>query len=899
MLLQWFSFQFPRSRNAAALRPSRVRRGAAALPFGFVAAALVASSPAQADIPAAERQVLVDLYNSAGGASWSNKTNWLSAAGTECIWYGVTCDAGKTHVTALKLNFDNLVGTLPSSLSTLSELTQLNLRQNELSGAIPALTGMTKLTNVDLSSNKFTGTLPSLAGLNSLVEFRVQGGQVAGSTPDLTGLSKLRFFYVNGNKLDGQIGALAGATALEEFSVYNNVLTGSTPDLTGLTALKTFDASVNQLTAFAPMAGLANLDSFTVAYNNLSGPIPSLQGLSKLRSFYVNDNQLSGPIPSLSDLLNIENFYLAHNQIGGQIPSLAGLVKMRALWLHDNQLVGSPPPPPNQTMVAVMCPNPLRNSLDATINQAWDNVVSGSKPWADGCTGSFDVTPTVRDASSGDPITDGSTGAITPDTVQILPRNGAVQFTLTPAPGYHLRTPIGSSCPGDRNGNVFRAGPVTDNCFVDAVFVKDAAPPVDGVCGSDNGKILSGAPTNLCSAGNASVVAGSGPWTWSCAGSDGGATAQCSAQKVAQNWIVTAVVVGNGGTAAPEMQSVADGAVAQVTATPDSGFALKSAVGCGVGAVVMGTTSAPVVVTTAPVTADCTVTFTFAAIPVDGVCGSDNGKTLTAAPTNLCSAGNASVVAGTGPWTWSCSGLHAGTSAQCSAQKATQSWTVTAVVNGSGGAANPATQSVADGAHATVVAVPNPGYALTGATGCGGVTISGNTITTAAVTADCTLTLTFASSAHATTTQFVSVTPSAPRVGEGVSVSVHVGDAALAPTTESHSGAAAAALNAQPAAIPSGTVTVAGGGVSCIVTLDAAGNGQCSLHFPAAGIHQLTATYPGSAVQGHLPSSAVYIVTVSAAPGSSLAQAPLLDHKGLLLLGLLLCGGAVWRRARR
>jgi hypothetical protein len=44
---------------------------------------------ATAAIPAAERQALVDLYNSTGGASWTNRAGWNGAAGTECSWTGV------------------------------------------------------------------------------------------------------------------------------------------------------------------------------------------------------------------------------------------------------------------------------------------------------------------------------------------------------------------------------------------------------------------------------------------------------------------------------------------------------------------------------------------------------------------------------------------------------------------------------------------------------------------------------------------------------------------------------------------------------------------------------------------------------------------------------------------
>jgi hypothetical protein len=60
----------------------------------------------------------------------------------------------------------------------------------------------------------------------------------------------------------------------------------------------------------------------------------------------------------------------------------------------------------------------------------------------------------------------------------------------------------------------------------------------------------------------------------------------------------------------------------------------------------------------------------------NGACGSANGMALTNAPlTNLCSSGTASAVTGTGPWTWSCSGSHGGSIAQCSASLASNNTT--------------------------------------------------------------------------------------------------------------------------------------------------------------------------------------------------------------------------------
>ena len=52
----------------------------------------LAASVAEAAIPAAERQVLIAIYNGTNGGTWTNSTNWNSGGGTECTWFGVTCD---------------------------------------------------------------------------------------------------------------------------------------------------------------------------------------------------------------------------------------------------------------------------------------------------------------------------------------------------------------------------------------------------------------------------------------------------------------------------------------------------------------------------------------------------------------------------------------------------------------------------------------------------------------------------------------------------------------------------------------------------------------------------------------------------------------------------------------
>ncbi len=85
--------------------------------------------------------------------------------------------------------------------------------------------------------------------------------------------------------------------------------------------------------------------------------------------------------------------------------------------------------------------------------------------------------------------------------------------------------PFTWSCTGSNGG-------VTASCSATLASVVTPPSPIDGVCGAANNTSVSSAPTTgLCTLGTASSVSGSGPFTWSCAGSNGGVAANCSATK--------------------------------------------------------------------------------------------------------------------------------------------------------------------------------------------------------------------------------------------------------------------------------------------------------------------------------------------------------------------------------
>ena len=330
------------------------------------------------EIPTSECLILETLYNSTGGETWRNNTNWL-VTNTPSDWYGVTVEGG--HVIRLSLGSNRLINSIPPELGNLAALQDLDLQYNSLIGSIPPELGnLVDLQYLDFSRCQLTGSIPpelgnlaslqylnlyswypyyfngsippELGNLIALQYLNLSGNRFTGSIPpELGNLVALQKLYLSSNQLTGSIPPeLGNLVNVETLSLHNNMLTGNIPpEIGNLTSVQYLYLNNNQLSGSIPpeFGNLVSLVETNLERNQLTGSIPpELGNLTSLKWLDLPGNLLSGSIPpELGNLSSLEWLDLGGNQLTGNIPpELGNLASLQALWLFFNELTGNIPP---------------------------------------------------------------------------------------------------------------------------------------------------------------------------------------------------------------------------------------------------------------------------------------------------------------------------------------------------------------------------------------------------------------------------------------------------------------------------------------------------------------------------------------------------------------------------
>ena len=196
---------------------------------------------------------------------------------------------GLSNVRELQLR-DNDLTEFPQGLEQLENLRWLNVGNNKLEGNIPENLGelLPNLSWADFGGNQLTGTIPrSLLEECDLERLVVNGNQLSGNIPELLGNCKdLQVLGLANNNFDGSIPEnLSNADDLVLLNMGGNQLSGAIPESLG---------------------NLGKLEELNMSDNQLTGNIPeSFRKLRRLTHLNVDNNPLTGEIPDI--LGNLEN----------------------------------------------------------------------------------------------------------------------------------------------------------------------------------------------------------------------------------------------------------------------------------------------------------------------------------------------------------------------------------------------------------------------------------------------------------------------------------------------------------------------------------------------------------------------------------------------------------------
>jgi len=310
-----------------------------------------------------ERTALEEFYDSLGGQNWIDQRNWKDEGqdSNVCNWFGIRCEESgvddENHIVSIKLDSNNLVGTVPSEIFSLPQLRTLKISGNNVNFDLSFVNGPVQtLEYLAFASIMNTTNINRIGAFPNLKELYFANSKAGGSLPDeLFDLTQLKSLEISSNSFEGSLDGwqIQKLINLEEFFASNNEFTGSIPTEMGqLMKLRTLDLSSNNLSSTLPsqlnrLNKLSRLSLQKQKSGGIHGPLLSFSNIDRLRTLELQNNKLTGNIPSnfLSESslkYEMVDINLDFNEISGTIPfSLKDFEKLN-LYIAGNQMLDIP-----------------------------------------------------------------------------------------------------------------------------------------------------------------------------------------------------------------------------------------------------------------------------------------------------------------------------------------------------------------------------------------------------------------------------------------------------------------------------------------------------------------------------------------------------------------------------
>ncbi|KAE8723460.1 hypothetical protein F3Y22_tig00012370pilonHSYRG00032 [Hibiscus syriacus] len=285
---------------------------------------------------------------------------------------GSWIDAFLNTTQLLVLNFkdNDLSGTVPDMIGSLSSLRVLLLSQNRLTGLIPEeLCRLKQISMMDLSINSFFGSIPSCfqdIGFGKIEPryFDISHEKVSNEWDCTT------YFRYETLKKGYKLHSTAEQSVTHVEVDFLTKHRSSTYKGSILNFISGLDLPCNNLSGriLNAIGNLSWIHALNLSYNMFAGPIPkSFSNLTQIKSLDLSHNALSGEIPSsLINLYFLEVFSVAYNNLSGKISDTKAQLGTfdRSCYEGIRFLCGQPL---NQNY-STESPHPLMKSVDQRRN---------------------------------------------------------------------------------------------------------------------------------------------------------------------------------------------------------------------------------------------------------------------------------------------------------------------------------------------------------------------------------------------------------------------------------------------------------------------------------------------------------------------------------------------------
>ncbi|PUZ51789.1 hypothetical protein GQ55_6G217800 [Panicum hallii var. hallii] len=317
----------------------------------------------------------------------------------------------------LRLSGTKFSGKILESISSLRNLTELDLSNCLLYGSIPSFSQWPMISWVDLSGNNLTGSLPSdgYLSLHNLTRINLSNNSISGAIPaSLFSHPSLEYLDLSQNNFTGNFLLYPNiSSSLTDIDVSFNKLEGPLPKLLSkFVGLEFLDLSSNNLTGTVDLSFIKNyktLYHLSLSYNKLSvvvedgnhsvvedgnhsyaedpiiwyylglascnlSYVPKFLHQRSIRFLDLSSNNIGGHIPDW--IWGIESFALnlSHNSFTSVNTNLSN-ASVRDFDLHSNKIEGALPLPPWGTYRVDYSNNHFNSSI---MPEFWSRISSAT-----------------------------------------------------------------------------------------------------------------------------------------------------------------------------------------------------------------------------------------------------------------------------------------------------------------------------------------------------------------------------------------------------------------------------------------------------------------------------------------------------------------------------------------